>query len=119
MLNKLSKVKIYFQEVNCPISNCLLTMNESVVPSISDFDAVLIYTMYLRSPKTQLPPPNTRTEKQLYIGVNRESPSRNRRHNFNLELNLTMSYRQVKECYLAGDFLWLPSTKNYFHLPQL
>lgn len=57
----------FFKKLNCPVTNCVMTHNQSHLPNISDFDAI-IFNLW----EENFSLPKVRNSRQLYIMISNE-----------------------------------------------
>lgn len=95
----------FLKELNCPVSNCVLTNQRDILPQLDMYDAIMFHTA---QPFSLVNPiPKRRSWKQLYVFALVEPPGETKHilsdeNNF---YNLTMTYR------MDSDILW---TYNWF-----
>uniref|UniRef100_A0A4Y0BNJ9 Fucosyltransferase n=1 Tax=Anopheles funestus TaxID=62324 RepID=A0A4Y0BNJ9_ANOFN len=81
----------YFSMQHCPVTNCVLTSYHHLLPSVTDYDALVFHV----ATRWDGPLPPVRTPHQLYVAALMESPAHTK-HTLSLDrdyFNWTMTYR--------------------------
>ncbi|XP_052900689.1 alpha-(1,3)-fucosyltransferase C [Anopheles moucheti] len=96
----------YFSMTHCPVTDCVQTTNHQLLPSITDYDAVVFHV----ATRWGGPMPVVRSPHQVYVAADMESPAHTK-HTLRLDgayFNWTMTYR------LDSDVLF-----NYMNVVDL
>ena len=102
---------------HCPVSDCIITNNQSALPSVSQFDAVIFHLSDLERLKTEdLPDQKERNPNQRYVMFFLESPQHWQVNvtRFNNFFNWTMTYRMDSDIPYPDGWIVPKLTKQSF-----
>lgn len=111
-----------FVSNNCPVTNCYVTADRTLLPSLAQFDAILFHARDMDKRIIQVPNQERRKPNQVYVFFIMESPlndglnyTNKRFHNF---FNWTMTYRMDSD--IARPYGWISEkTKPSFYPSQV
>jgi len=112
-----------FISSNCPVTNCYVTDDRSLLSSISEYDAILFHARDMDKRVIQVPNQERRKQNQVYVFFLMESPlndglnyTNKRFHNF---FNWTMTYRLDSDIYRPYGWLSESNSEEVYPSPKL
>jgi len=109
-----------FVASNCPVTNCYVTADRTLLPSLAHFDAILFHARDMDKRVIQVPSQERRQRNQVYVFFLMESPlndglnyTNKRFHNF---FNWTMTYRMDSD--IPRPYGWISEKRNPTFYPS-